>query len=96
MSAIFARTESNIRIAARLSSHPHLNKAGQVHTPQSLRDYFLVGQNAAGRWVVRDNKKQKGGIFSSQSAAIRFARRESPSGQFAMIYMPEGLEFEFH
>ena len=87
-----ARVSRSQRTAVRLVEASGNTAARSLQ--QIARDYFLLGQNAAGRWVLRDNRSRKGGIFLSQKAAMQYARRESSSQQFAIVYLPEGLEFE--
>jgi hypothetical protein len=57
--------------------------------------YFLLGQNARGSWVIRENTGKKAGVFASREAALRFARLESPDEHFAVIHVNDGLEFDY-
>lgn len=77
-----------------LSSVTRKQGTAEAAVQSIARDYFLMGQNTAGWWVVRDNKTRKGGLFRSRRSAMQYARRESPSQQFVIVYLPEGLEFE--
>lgn len=38
---------------------------------------FMVGRDAAGRWLVSDEKAMVGGIFADRELAVRFALAES-------------------
>jgi hypothetical protein len=57
--------------------------------------YFVLGQNARGLWVIRENTGKKAGVFQSREAALRFARIESPNEQFTVVHFPDGLEFDY-
>jgi hypothetical protein len=78
------------------SSDPALpDTSDRRHRPPSRSDrtYFVLGQNSAGRWVVRDQDNRRGGVFVSQSAALTYIRREvDPRGQFVAVYLPGGVE----
>jgi hypothetical protein len=56
--------------------------------------YFLLGLNSAGLWVILEATGSKGGLFRTQEAAIKFARDESPEGNFTIQHQPDGLELE--
>lgn len=89
-------------------SHPERNpmstlaqRAGTVPRWSDLpltrasKSYFLLGQNAHGRWVVRENTGAKAGVFLSREAALRFVRMESPDEHFAVVHVNDGLEFDY-
>jgi hypothetical protein len=57
--------------------------------------YFLLGQNAQGLWVIRENTGKKAGIFKSREAALRFARMESPDGLFAVVHVNDPVELDY-
>jgi hypothetical protein len=54
--------------------------------------YFLLGVDSAGSWVIRDTTGRKAGLFRTRDAAIKYARDESPGGNFTILHQPEGLE----
>jgi hypothetical protein len=62
---------------------------------QASKSYFLLGQNERGLWVIRENTGTKAGVFLSREAAMRFARLESPHEHFAVVHVPDGLEFDY-
>jgi hypothetical protein len=62
---------------------------------QASKSYFLLGQNVGGLWVIRENTGNKAGVFLSREAAMRFARLESPNEHFAVLHVPDGLEFDY-
>lgn len=62
--------------------------------PTATAPYFLLGQNAAGAWAIRETTGRRAGVFRTREAAIKYARDESPSGNFTILYQPEGLELE--
>ena len=61
---------------------------------EACKTYFLLGCNTRGQWVIRENSGRRAGVFLSRQAALRFARLESPDGQFAVVHLPDGLEFD--
>jgi hypothetical protein len=62
--------------------------------PTAKAPYFLLGQNLAGAWVIRETTGRRAGLFRTREAAIKYARDESPSGHFTILHQPEGLELE--
>jgi hypothetical protein len=62
--------------------------------PTATASYFLLGLNAAGLWVIRATTGRKAGLFRTREAAIKYARDESPHGNFTILLRPEGLELE--
>jgi hypothetical protein len=62
---------------------------------QASRSYFILGRNARGLWVIRENTGRSGGVFLSREAALRFARLESPNAHFAVVHVPDVVEFDY-
>jgi hypothetical protein len=62
---------------------------------RASKSYFLLGQNARGQWVIRENTGKKAGVFTSREAALRFARLESTDGHFAVVHVNDELEFDY-
>jgi hypothetical protein len=62
--------------------------------PTATAPYFLLGQNLTGAWVIRETTGRRAGLFRTREAAIKYARDESPSGNFTILHQPEGLELE--
>jgi hypothetical protein len=60
---------------------------------RASKTYFLLGQNARGLWVVRENTGAKAGVFLSREAAIKFARLESSDEHFAIVHVPDGMGY---
>lgn len=58
----------------------------------NVADCFRLGLNAAGWWVIRESAGRKAGLFRTRQAAIKYARDESPDGNFTIIHEPDGLE----
>ncbi|WP_294261488.1 hypothetical protein [uncultured Sphingomonas sp.] len=52
---------------------------------------IFVGQDAAGRWLVQDGTGGIGGRFTSERAAIRFARDEAEIHHLAVAIAPQPL-----
>jgi len=59
------------------------------------KSYFVLGQNARGQWVIRENTGKKAGVFTSREAALRFARLESTDGHFAIVHVNDEVEFDY-
>lgn len=55
---------------------------------------FLLGQNAAGLWVVKTYDGKTGGLFRSQKDAVHFVHRECQDHVFDLVYLPDGLELD--
>jgi hypothetical protein len=47
-----------------------------------------------GAWVIRETTGKWVSLFRAREAAIKFARDESPSGNFTILHQPESLELE--
>ena len=62
--------------------------------PTATAPYFLLGRNSSDWWVIRETSGRRAGVFSTRAAAIRYARDESPDGNFTILHQPEGLELE--
>ncbi len=62
--------------------------------PTATAPLFLLGLNSAGRWVIRETSGRRAGFFRRRQAAIKYARDESPDGNFTIVDQLEGLEFE--
>lgn len=62
---------------------------------RASKSYFLLGQNARGLWVIRENTGRKAGVFMSRQAALRFARLESPDEHFAVVHVNDVVEFDY-
>lgn len=62
--------------------------------PTAAAPFFLLGLNANGSWVIRESTGRRAGLFRTREAAIRYARDESPDGEFTILHRPEGLELE--
>jgi hypothetical protein len=62
---------------------------------RASKSYFLLGQDARGMWVICENTGAKAGVFVSREAAMRFARLESPNEHFAVVHVPDGMEFDY-
>jgi hypothetical protein len=62
--------------------------------PTATAPYFLLGCNSAGCWVIRETSGRRAGLFGTREAALKYARDESPNGNFTILHQPEGLELE--
>ena len=62
--------------------------------PTATSPLFLLGLDSAGHWVVRETTGRRAGLFHTREAAIKYARDESTDGNFTIVHLLEGLEFE--
>jgi len=56
---------------------------------------FLLGQNAAGLWIIRDAAGLNAGLFRSREAAIRYVRYACANRNVDIAQLPEGTQLEF-
>jgi len=61
-------------------------------SPQSPQ--FLIGMDSRGRWVVRDQRGLRGGLFVNRVEAVRFAMRETGRRPQAAILVSGILELD--
>src|SRR5262245_48438487 len=78
---------------ARTATVPPLSS--KMPPARASTSYFVLGQNAHGLWVIRENTGKKAGVFKSREAALRFARLESPNGHFAVVHVNDAVEFDY-
>jgi hypothetical protein len=52
---------------------------------------FLLGLTKDGVWLISETTGRKVGHFRTLKAAIRYAREESPNGNFVIVYQPAGV-----
>ena len=62
--------------------------------PTATAPLFLLGLDSAGHWVIRETTGRRAGLFQTREAAIKYARNESAHGNFTIVQLTEGLEFE--
>ena len=72
-----------------LAQHQMPAEAGENALPR-----FIVGQDASGRWLVRDVDGRVGGVFRDRHAAERFAGFESGHRQGHVRHAPMGVRLE--
>ncbi len=54
------------------------------HSDRSTAVFHLT-IDPSGWWEIREHKGSKAGLFRTRQAAIKYAREESPDGQFVII-----------
>lgn len=59
------------------------------------KQYFRLGQNKAGLWILQQNDGLAGGIFRTRHDAIHFARRESPTISLRSYSCPKASSSSF-
>jgi hypothetical protein len=52
---------------------------------EAAPNYFVVGQDTEGRWVVTDRRGLKGGIFATYNSALNFAKGEAFAARCKII-----------
>jgi hypothetical protein len=73
-----------------------------VATPVQVEDskpycrspVLFIGRNRRGLWIVRDQAGLLGGLFVSQSEAVRFALNENGHRPQAIVMVPGPLELD--
>lgn len=53
---------------------------------------FFIGRDRRGRWVVRNERGSRGGLFIDRTEALRFAMFENGHRPQAVIMVPGILE----
>ena len=60
----------------------------------SQTSLFLIGRDRAGRWVVRDLRGLRGGLFVGRTEALKYALFENGNRPQAVVMVPGTLELE--
>jgi hypothetical protein len=60
-------------------------KCGDAASAEAAPNYFVIGQDIEGRWVVRDRRGLKGGIFATYNSALNFAKGEAFAARCKII-----------
>jgi hypothetical protein len=55
---------------------------------------FLIGRDSRGRWVARDERGLRGGLFVNRVAAVGFAMRETGRRPQSVIMVTGVLELD--
>ena len=69
----------------------------QQHTdasPNNESDCVLIGVDRHGSWVVRTLSGDRGGLFVSRVAALRYAQLEFARSRSRIVMMPGHLELD--
>jgi hypothetical protein len=77
-----------------MAMHPVAGLDFPSQLPTVTAPFFLLGCNSAGYWVIRETSGRRAGLFRTREAALKYARDESPNGNFTILHQPEGLELE--
>jgi hypothetical protein len=54
----------------------------------------MVGQDCHGNWVVQDQSGERGGLFVSRDAALRYVRDENRYRQCSIVMISGILELD--
>ena len=66
------------RLQRRISKEKIMGQSKQAEPPSRARHHVLmVGQDCRGNWVVQDQSGERGGLFVSRDAALRYVRDEN-------------------
>jgi len=60
----------------------------------SQTSLFLIGRDRAGRWVVRDVRGLRGGLFVGPTEALKYALFENGNRPQAVVMVPGTLELD--
>ncbi len=65
-------------------------------SPASRADtpLFMIGKDSHGRWVVRDQRGLRGGLFVDRMSALRFALFENGNRPQAVVMVPGVFELD--
>jgi hypothetical protein len=67
----------------------------QVEPPSRLKPpVLMVGQDCRGNWVVQDHSGERGGLFVSRDAALRYVRDENRDRQRSVVMISGILELD--
>ena len=72
-----------------------MRTATQTSYPSRRYRRFIVGSDARGRWVVRDQKGLVGGSFTDRAEAVHFALEESDRVPGAVCCAPDDATMNF-
>ena len=61
----------------------------------SAANFFYIGRNSRGAWVVQDQSGLRGGLFIDRSEALRFALFENGRRPQAVLMVPDVVELDF-
>jgi hypothetical protein len=64
----------------------------QVEPPSPETSVLMVGQDCRGNWVVQDQSGERGGLFVSRDAALRYVRDENRDRQRSVVMISGILE----
>ncbi|MBV8508684.1 MAG: hypothetical protein JOZ94_12115 [Xanthobacteraceae bacterium] len=62
----------------------------------SAANFFYIGRNSRGAWVVQDQSGLRGGLFIDRSEALRFALFENGRRPQAVLMVPDVVELDFN
>jgi hypothetical protein len=62
--------------------------------PSSAPNFFYIGRNSRGAWVVQDQSGLRGGLFIDRAEALRFALFENGRRPQAVLMVPGVLELD--
>jgi hypothetical protein len=55
---------------------------------------FLIGRNARGQWVAKEQSGLRGGLFANRAAALKYALFENGRRPQLVVEMPGALELD--
>ncbi len=85
LTSIAQRVGANLDAAASTARSPGARYvAKDTHDDPSTAVFHLT-IDPSGWWEIREHKGSKAGLFRTRQAAIKYAREESPHGQFIII-----------
>ncbi|MGE0037123.1 MAG: hypothetical protein AB7S93_15905 [Xanthobacteraceae bacterium] len=58
----------------------------------SATSLFFLGRNSRGQWVAQDQSGRRGGLFASQSAALKYALFENGRRPELVVNIPGVFE----
>ena len=72
-----------------------MGQSKQAEPPSRARHHVLmVGQDCRGNWVVQDQSGERGGLFVSRDAALRYVRDENREQQWPVVMISGIIELD--
>ncbi len=63
---------------------------------EAATNYFVVGHDDKGRWIVRDKLGLNAGVFCSFASALHFAKREACAARCGIILSEAEISFDLN
>ena len=83
------------RLQRRVSKEWIMTQSKQAEPPSRARlPVLIVGQDRRGNWVVQEKSGDRGGLFVSRDAALRYVRDENRKQQWPVVMISGIIELD--